>query len=132
MTLKDSIPLLIVMLTIFSSHILLSRQIRKTKRAEWTESFRNEIADFTSQVMGYTSPIATQEELHQILKASHLILMRLNPKEKLHKKLENHVAQLTLISSRKITPEIIEEFKNHHNATIMLAREIIHYNTKSL
>lgn len=125
------IPLVTLVVTVASSYIILSRQIKKTKRSEWIEKFRSDMAKFMALTMS-TSYNTTNEELKEILKVCYSILLLINPVNKKQMELQSHVASLTMLLSQALEKDHIEQFKSKHNAIVNLAREIILEETKRI
>ncbi len=120
-----------LLVTIISSYLFLSRQIKKTKQSDWIEKLRTETATFVALTMS-TSHQTTIPELKEILKTGYSILMLLNPDKQKHSELQSHISELTILLSQPLQKDHITRFKDKHEAIIRLAREIIQEETKKI
>ncbi len=126
---KDWITLFALCTTIFSSYILLSKQIGKNKRSKWIDDFTHEVANFLSLSMTL-SDHPSKEELLNLSKSGCILLLFLNSNIQIQNKLKQEINNTiqTLLVGQNTKDKIVD-----HSKDIMdLSNEIIREETKKL
>lgn len=130
---ESYIQFAVLLLSIFASHVYLSRQIKKSKRSEWIEKLRTEVATFCAQAMSCSMPRSTLDEIRQILKTSYSVFMLLDNTNPQHRELEQTIAKTTLIVTHVVgSDKDHKQLKELHEAVIRLSRDIIRKEIRKL
>jgi len=128
---KDYLQIIALIATIISSNWLVSRQIKKNKKSGWIEDFRKEVASFTSIGLAIT-PESSKAELSELIRSSTLLVLLLDEKDEKQEKLISTIAETTIMLSKNLTKNHIDDFKSKHNKIIFSAKEIIREETNRL
>jgi hypothetical protein len=132
-TIKDLLPLFGALLTsigtlvaIYSAYRGIAKKVKEDRKAKWIEDFRNEIANFSTQVISY-SPIkdSENEQLTQIAKSGNLILLYLNDKNLKHLELQKVINKIIQMAVSESNRQQATHFPILFNQMMSLAREII-------
>ncbi|PAW94830.1 hypothetical protein CKK33_15545 [Mucilaginibacter sp. MD40] len=129
MEIRDYITLIVLLVTVVSSHWLASRQTIKNKRSKWIEDFRSEIASFIS----LSSRIDPKniDTLHELSKSGFFVLMLLDDRRKSHLELTNEIAKFNIFVT-KFSSSKLDEFKQKISKIVELAKLIIKEEEKKL
>jgi hypothetical protein len=122
MELKDWITTIILLLTIISSHWVVSKQIRKTKKAKWIEGFRMEVAKYLS--LSNKASRNNLTALYNIAESGYVILMLLDDNNKLHQLLNDEIVAFNAFSLQ-FTAADLDEYTKRIGNIKNIAKEII-------
>jgi hypothetical protein len=121
----------VLIVTIISSHLLVSRQIRKTKRSDWIESLRKLIAEYIAKIVALDYK-SRKSDFEDLTKCSTLLILMLNKKDKNQEKLIEKVAETMVVVSKFNNLTDIKYFEDRVPKIIELAKKIIDEETRKL
>jgi hypothetical protein len=121
---KDYFPIIIMAITVISSHLIVTKQVRKNTRSLWIQDFRKEIANFLALAQ-YITPKSSDEQLLELTRSAFQIAFLFNPDNTLHKELEVDVFNMVTFLSIKTQSFDITKFKQDVNKIRKLTIEIL-------
>lgn len=124
MELKDWIFLAILTATIVSSHLMVSKQIKKNKKSQWVDDFIRGIANYLA-LIAYTNYSSKKEELFEITKTGVAVLFLLDEKDQEQKMLHDAISYLTVFTMQELNPNSLNELENRVHEVKVLAKNII-------
>jgi len=130
---KDWITLIspiILVATIISSHLLVSKQTRKNKRAKWIEDLRLEVANvisFSQQVED-----GNVNTLFPFSKSGYVVTMLLDQNKKIENDLLLEVQAFGLFMTEKFNANYIKEYKIRVAKITNLTKLVIYEEEKKL
>ena len=126
---KGWITLIVLVITVISSHWIASKQTRNTKKAKWIDDFRFEIAKYIA-LSNLVNP-KTVDTLYNLSKCSFVILMLLDDRKEKHKLLNNDIAAFGIFCAQ-FTGSMLPEFEDRIGKITRLAKSIIRDEEKQL
>jgi len=127
---RDLITLIVLVVTIISSHWLASKQTRKNKRAKWIEDLRLEVANvisFSQQVENRN--VAT---LFAFSKSGYVVTMLLDENNKYQEDLLLEIQAFGLFMTNRSSNTNIQEYADRVSKITNLTKFIIRKEEKKL
>jgi hypothetical protein len=111
MDISDVITVFVLVATIISSHLLASKSIRKTKKAEWVDRLSILVSEVVSKSIALT-PKSSRSEYEKLSKKAILLLLILDEDKKMQKQLNQIITELIVIiaiDENQLNNKIFEE-----------------------
>jgi len=128
---KDWITPIILIATIISSHLLVSKQTRKNKRAKWIEDLRLEVAN----VISFSQQVDDKNvnTLFPFSKSGYVVTMLLDQNKKNEKDLLLEVQEFGLFMTGKVNNKnYMQEYKERVTKITNLTKLVIYREEKEL
>jgi hypothetical protein len=127
---KDWITPIILIATIFSSHLLMSKQTRKNKRAKWIEDLRLEVAN----VISYSQQVenGNVNTLFPFSRSGYVVTMLLDQNKKIEGDLLLEIQTFGLFMTEKFNLGHMQEYKERVTKITNLTKLVIYREEKKL
>jgi hypothetical protein len=126
MEVKEWLTVGTLIATIISSHWLVSKQARKTKKAKWIDDFKIEISKLLSLCYKYDKTDAKSG--YDLITGCFSIMILINVKIESHKLLDAAISDLLKI----VQNQSLENYTEASAKVYLLAKEIIRESERNL
>lgn len=127
---REWITLIVLVVTIISSHWLASKQTRKNKRSKWIEDLRLEVAN----VISFSQQVEKRDvkTLFAFSKSGYVVTMLLDQNKKNQEDLLLEIQKFGLFMTNKFDIDHMQEYKDRVTKITNLTKFIIHQEEKKL
>jgi hypothetical protein len=133
MEIRDWIALftpIILIVTIISSHIIISKQTRKNKRAKWIEDLRLEVANVIS--LSQQVENGNVNTLFPFSKSGYVVTMLLDQNKKTEEDLLLEIQAFGIFMTEKFNANHVQEYKTRVTKITNLTKLVIYQEERKL